>query len=157
MAVSPKAIGRNIGPGAGSRPHSYCGLKWPVRPLIKATVVEPHLAIDEFGLAVLEFELVVVLSNEEQPAFTRVEMRIHTIQHVLVDHERADSLSAGHVIGHFHGINGGVPAQWRMVGVMLWKKLDQSFHVFALALQINHVLVDLRAERRDPVVEFLIA
>jgi len=60
-------------------------LEWPVRSLVEPAIVQFEFALQEGAFSVFHFQRVEISSDQEQTAFTRIDMRMRTIEHVLID------------------------------------------------------------------------
>ena len=69
----------------------------------RAAIVETHFPLDETGPIVLEPERIDVAADQEQPAFSGIDVRVHAVEQVLVDHERADGGGGLAVLGDVDG------------------------------------------------------
>ena len=101
--------------------HSAEVLQWPVRAFVEPAVIKTHLALDELCLAVLKLECVVILADQEQAALAGVQVRVHAIEHVLIDDEGTYSRCTRQIISDVDRIDRGVATQGRVIGVVLGK------------------------------------
>ena len=56
-----------------------------MRALIKTSIVQLGFTAQKFWVAVFYLKLVEVFAYNEEPALTRVQMRINAIKHVLIN------------------------------------------------------------------------
>ena len=88
-----------------------------MRALIKPAIVETHFSLDESDLIVFELERVDVTADQKQPAFSGVDVRVHAVEEVLIDHEGADRGGGLAIIGDIDGIDRSMPPKWRVASL----------------------------------------